>query len=137
LSALAGALRRFDPPWIEVGRIFRRICFLRTEGLSTEAERLEESEFAQAVAKARADAASEFEAESTLQAILTEEKERVADAIAFAEIIVPKLAERLASQSGPVRAAAHVVKKPRAEAPAASRDIADFIDEMISQDRSA
>jgi hypothetical protein len=137
LSALAGALRRFDPPWIEVGRIFRRICFLRAEGLTAEAERLEEAEFVPAAARAREGSTSEFESESILQALLTEEKERVADAIAFAEILVPMLAERLAGNAGPVRAAAHVARRARADAPAVARDIADFIDDMISQDRSA
>jgi hypothetical protein len=121
---------------MEVGRLFRTICFLRAEGLPGEAERIEQTEFAEATARARRGASSEFEAESVLQALLTEEKERVANAIAFAEILVPKLAERLAAAAFPVRAAAHVVKKVRAEVPAVARDIADFIDEMLSQDRS-
>ncbi|HEY5228143.1 MAG TPA: hypothetical protein VIJ19_06355 [Opitutaceae bacterium] len=137
MSSLAETLQRFDPPWIEVGRIFRRICFLRSEGLSAEAHRLEEGDFAAAAARARVGAGSEFEAESILQALLTDEKERVCDAIAFAEILVPMLAERLAGKAGPVRAAAHVPKKVRAESPAAARDIADFIDDMLRQDKSA
>jgi hypothetical protein len=137
LSALAEALQRFDPPWLEVGRIFRRICFLRAEGLTSEAQRVEENEFAAAASRARLGAGSEFEAESILQALLTEEKERVCDAIAFAEILVPMLAERLAAKVSPIRAAAHVPKKVKAESPAAARDIADFIDDMLSQDKSA
>jgi hypothetical protein len=92
---------------------------LRAEGLPGEAERLEETEFAEATAKAREGTQSEFEAES------------------FAEILVPMLAERLAANAGPIRAAAHVVKRERVGAPAAARDIADFIDDMLSQDRSA
>jgi hypothetical protein len=122
---------------MEVGRVFRRICFLRAEGLSAEASRVEETEFTEAAARARQGSESEFEAESILQAILTDEKERVCDAIAFAEILVPILAERLASTLGPVRAAAHVVKKAQVRAPAAARDIADFIDDMLRQDKSA
>jgi hypothetical protein len=137
LSVLAEALHRFDPPWIEVGRIFRRICFLRAEGHSAEAQRLEENEFASAAAAARQGSGSEFESESILQSLLTEEKERVCDAIAFAEILVPMLAERLAGKAGPVRAAAHVPKKLKAEPPAVARDIADFIDDMLRQDKSA
>jgi hypothetical protein len=137
LSSLAEALQRFDAPWIEVGRIFRRICFLRAEGLTSEALRVEESEFVPAAARARSGAGSEFESESILQALLTEEKGRVCDAIAFAEILVPMLAERLAATAGPIRAAAHVPKKMKAESPAAARDIADFIDDMLRQDKSA
>jgi hypothetical protein len=122
---------------MEVGRLFRTICFLRAEGLPDEAERIEQTEFAQATERARQGAGSEFEAESVLQALLTEEKERVANAIAFAEILVPKLAERLGAAAVPARAAAHVVKKVRTQVPAVARDIADFIDEMLAQDRSA
>jgi hypothetical protein len=137
LSALAEALQRFDPPWIKVGRIFRRLCFLRAEGLLAEAQRVEDEEFTEAAARARECASSEFEAESILQALLTEEKERVADAIAFAEILVPMLAERLAANAGPIRSAAHVAQKARASAPAQAKDIADFIDDMLRQDKSA
>jgi hypothetical protein len=122
---------------MEVGRIFRRICFLRVEGLAVEAQRMEENEFAEAAARAKQGAGTEFEAESILQALLTEEKGRVSDAIAFAEILVPMLAERLAANVGPARAAAHVPKKTRATAPAKDRDIADFIDDMLTQDKSA
>jgi hypothetical protein len=122
---------------MEVGRIFRRICFLRVEGLTAEAQRMEETEFAEAAARASRGAGTEFEAESILQALVTEEKGRVCDAIAFAEILVPMLAERLAANAGPVRAAAHVPKKSRSPAPAKERDIADFIDDMLTQDKSA
>jgi hypothetical protein len=137
LSVLAEALKRFDPPWMEVGRIFRRICFLRAEGLAEEAHRVEETEFAEATTRARQGSESEFESESILHAVITEEKERVCDAIAFAEILVPMLAERLGAKLGPVRAAAHVAKKLPVRASEAPRDIADFIDDMIRQDKSA
>jgi hypothetical protein len=137
LSVLAEALKRFDPPWMEVGRVFRRICFLRAEGLTEEAHRVEETEFAQATARARQGSESEFESESILHAVITEEKERVCDAIAFAEILVPMLAERLGAKVSPMRAAAHVAKKVPVRASDAPRDIADFIDDMIRQDKSA
>ncbi|HZZ20040.1 MAG TPA: hypothetical protein VFE25_11750 [Opitutaceae bacterium] len=137
LSVLAEALKRFDPPWMEVGRIFRRICFLRAEGRTDEARRVEETDLAEATVRARAGSESEFESESILQALIADEKERVCDAIAFAEILVPMLAERLAANVSPVRAAAHVAKKASARAAAAPREIADFIDDMIRQDKSA
>jgi hypothetical protein len=136
LSALAEALHRFDLPWIKVGKIYRRICFLRSEGLAVDAQHLEETEFAEATAEARLFAASEFEAESILQKLLSEEKERVADAIAFAEILVPMLAERLgALASVPVAKAASPVRKSTVELPLEPRGIADFIDDMLTQER--
>jgi hypothetical protein len=122
---------------MEVGRIFRRICFLRAEGRADEARRVEETEFAEAAMRARQGSESEFESESILQSLLKEEKERVCDAIAFAEILVPMLAERLGSHLGPVRAAAHVVRKAPLSGPVPARDIADFIDDMIRQGKSA
>jgi len=137
LSALAEALHRFDPPWIEVGRIYRRICFLRSEGLRDEAQRIEDGEFAEAAARARDASASGEEAELLLRTLQTEEKERVASAVAFAEVLAPMLATRL-----PHAAAAHSHpsaperRKPRAPA-GKERGIADFIDDMLEQDRSA
>jgi hypothetical protein len=137
LSALAEALYRFDPPWLEVGRIYRRICFLRSEGLREEAQRIEDGEFAEAAARARDACASREEAEAHLRALKSEEKERVAGAVAFAEVLVPMLASKL-----PQAAAAHghapapERRKPRA-ASGEARGIADFIDDMLDQDRSS
>jgi hypothetical protein len=136
LSALAEALHRFDLPWIKVGKIYRRICFLRSEGLALDAQHLEETELVEATAQARRCAGSEFEAESILQRLLTEEKERVADAIALAEIIVPMLAERLGSLASlPMARAAPAPRQARPEAPVEPRGIADFIDDMLTQER--
>ena len=138
MSALAEALHRFDLPWIKVGKIYRRICFLRSEGLALDAQQLEETELAEVTAQARRFAGSAFEAESILQKLLAEEKERVADAIAFAEIIVPMLAERLGSLA-PLPAArdAPVPRKALRETPVEPRGIADFIDDMLTQERRA
>jgi hypothetical protein len=76
LSALAEALHRFEPPWIEVGRVYRRICFLRFEGRANEAQVVEATEFAEAAAKAREASTDGVEAESIMKGILAEEKER-------------------------------------------------------------
>ncbi len=136
MSALAEALHRFDLPWIKVGKIYRRICFLRSEGLALEAQQLEESELAEATAQARRFAGSAFEAESILQRLLAEEKERVADAIAFAEIIVPLLAERLGALAPrPAVRELPAARPSRREAPVEPRGIADFIDDMLTQER--
>lgn len=133
MSALTEVLHRFDPPWIEVGRIYRRICFLRSEGMAGEAQAVQETEFAEASARARKLFSSESEAESLLREMMAEEEGRVAEAIAFAEVLVPMLARRL----GVHPPAPHPRAAPPAPrtGPAQARGIADFIDEMLAQDR--
>jgi hypothetical protein len=89
-------------------------------------------------AKARGGfAGSAFEAESILQALLAEEEERVAEAIAFAEVLVPMLAERLRPwrRSG-ARAARRAPRQGPPETPVEPRGIADFIDDMLAQERA-
>jgi len=138
LSALAAALHRFDPPWIKVGQLYRRIFFLRSEGQADHAREIEETELAEATALARRHAGSEFEAESILQQLITDEKERVADAIAFAEILVPMLVDRLGGAGARAAApAAPTPRRPQVSAPIEPRGIADFIDDMLSQERRA
>lgn len=141
LSALAEALFRFEPPWLEVGRIYRRICFLRSEGLVSEAARLEENELAQATARAREAAPSLDEGNSLLKRLLSEEEGRVAEAIAFAEILVPMLAKRLSLMAPAPRVSAAPVPVTPAREPRRGQDenrgIADFIDDMLAQEHSA
>jgi hypothetical protein len=137
LSALAEALHRFDPPWIEVGRIYRRICFLRCEGLTTEAQVVEQTEFAEAARRARQASESEDEADSLLKTLLAEEGARVAEAIAFAEVLVPVLAKRLAALIPSPRALL-AAPAPRERKPGRdeNRSVADFIDDMLAQERT-
>jgi hypothetical protein len=135
LSALAEALHRFEPPWIEVGRVYRRICFLRLEGRGTEAQVIEETEFAEAAAKARGASGDEFEADSILRGIRAEEEERVAGAIAFAEVLVPML-ERRVPALAPAPPAAPAPRRAPPPATGESRGIADFIDDMLAQERA-
>ncbi len=114
--------------------MYRRICFLRFEGRAGEAQVVEATEFAAAAAKAREASTDGVEAESIMKGILAEEKERVAGAIAFAEVLVPMLAKRV-----PDLAPAPAAPPPRrAPMPLAdeSRGIADFIDDMLAQERA-
>jgi hypothetical protein len=138
LSALAEALHRFDPPWIKVGRVYRRICFLRSEGLGAEARRIEDTELADAVAEARGASGAQADADTRLRAFYAEEEERVAEAIALVEVLVPSLSERL-SALAPARggeAAVAVPKTPRRGTAGEEHGIADFIDEMLAQERA-
>jgi hypothetical protein len=136
LSALAEALHRFDPPWIEVGRVYRRICLLRSEGLAREAKLAEDTEFAEAASRVRGDSATEAVSLAQLRALMTEEEERVCEAIAFAEVLAPMLARRLSDAQPPRFPPASAPRAGRAGAPGETRGIADFIDDMLAQDRT-
>lgn len=116
--------------------MYRRICFLRSEGLSGEAQAVQDTEFAEAAARARGLFASESEADSLLRGLMEEEEERVAEAVAFAEVLVPMLARRLSAHApAPLPHAAPVRGAAAAGRPGGTRDVADFIDEMLAQDR--
>jgi hypothetical protein len=135
---LAESLRRFEPSWIKVGQVHRRVCFLRLEGREAEAREIEGRELEPAVVEARKTSESESEADAVLRALTSEDENRVAEAIAFAEVLVPMLSERLSLQSHP---SGVPTRSPRQNRPAAgglgeSRGIADFIDEMLAQQRT-
>jgi hypothetical protein len=130
-------LRRFEPPWIKVGRLCRHVCFLRSEGRLAEARRVEETDLADALAEVRQAHEPEPEVEARLALLRSEADRRVADAVAYAEVLVPMLAERLKALV-PLAGSPTIAppRKPRVEAPGDSRGIADFIDEMLVQDRA-
>lgn len=116
----------------------RRVCFLRSEGRGEEAAEVEDRELAEAVAEARRSSESDAEANALLSALCAEGEQRVADAIAFAEILLPMLAQVMRP---PLTAAARAAESPRQRKPSAeksgeAREIADFIDEMLAQDRT-
>jgi hypothetical protein len=136
LSALDEEFLRFERPWIEVGSVYRRICFLRLEGRKAEADRIERTEFKEAEARARETAPSQSDADSLLSSLVADERERVAGAIAFAEVLVPMLMERLRAAPEAPPSPAVPGRARRTGAPAEGRGIADFIDEMIADDRS-
>lgn len=99
---------------------------------------MEFSELKEAVDAAKASSPDRDEAEALLRRLLEEEGERVSEAIAFAEVLIPMLGERQAPthSRGPFPApAARPRRSPGAEVP--SRGIADFIDDMLAQDRRA
>jgi hypothetical protein len=121
-----------------VGRIYRRICFLRLEGQGGEASRIEFTELKDAVDAARLASPGLPEADSILKRLLEEEGERVADAVAFAEAIVPLLSGHLsAAHAGSSPQAAGTPSGARAphRSAAEARSVADFIDDMLAQDR--
>ncbi len=99
---------------------------------------MEQSEFADAAMEALESCPSRPEADSLLRKLLAEEGERVAGAVAIAEVLVPMLAERLSEEQGvAVRHApdARAARRAAAGPPGETPGIADFIDEMLAQDR--
>jgi hypothetical protein len=121
-----------------VGQVHRRVCFLRLEGREEEARATEQRELGPAVMEARKTSESDSEADALLRAVTSEDEERVAEAIAFAEVLVPMLSERLNLHSPAPGAPARSPRpnRPVAGDPGESRGIADFIDEMLAQQRS-
>jgi hypothetical protein len=98
---------------------------------------MEGAELAAAAAEARVACETDADGETRLRALYAEEGERVAEAIALAEVLMPALSERLASL-GAVRAPDAVALR-RTDVMGTAGDepgIADFIDEMLAQDRA-
>lgn len=98
---------------------------------------MEDNEFAEAAAKARGAAASETEGDSLLKTLLAQEEARVAEAIAFAEVLAPMLAKRLSALM-PAPRASPVPFPVRERKPGhdENRGIADFIEDMLAQERT-
>lgn len=137
LSALAVALHRFDPPWIKVAEVYRRICLLRLEGRDADARRIMESEFAEAEMAAKSACSGDPDADTSLKSFLASEGERVAQAVAFAEVLVPELSRRLSERAGVRPTAAVPAPKPRVASRGDVLPVADFIEEMLAQERAA
>jgi hypothetical protein len=114
------------------------MCVLRTEGHSVEAQLIEQNEFADAIARVRE--ASGSDPDSLLKAFLAAEEVRVADAVVLAEVLVPILAKRLSTLAPAPRVASAASTAPsmatreRKAGHDENRGIADFIDDMLSQD---
>jgi len=98
-----------------------------------DAKRLEETELAEAKAQARGIAGAE--ADSRMREFFGEEEERVAGAIAFLELLLPELSERVAALK-PALAAPRAARPAVAGSSGKERGVADFIDEMLAQDRA-
>jgi hypothetical protein len=137
LIPLVDSLRAHEPPWNEVGALYRRIWVLRSRSRHSEARQLEDAELSSVVARIRGSEEGGAHTDARIAAIRDEEKERVAAAVAFAEVLAPLLAERLAAYAPASAAAAKPAARPLSLKPAGeARGIADFIEEMLVQDRA-
>jgi len=125
-----------EPSWTEVRRIYRRICLLRSEGRRGEAQRIEETELAAASAEARGGSAPGPDADARLDAIMAGERERVDSALALAEILAPMLSDRLVAPAPAAGAETARPQRPVSAPSGEARGIADYIDEMLAQERA-
>lgn len=105
-----------DTHWDDVRRIYRRMCLLRAAGRDRDAERIENSDLARALARARTQSAG---TEIDEAAVLAQEAERVTNAAVLAELLAPLLAEHLqhpVAQTAPLSTV--VATPPSATSPA-------------------
>jgi hypothetical protein len=118
--------------------VYRRVCVLRTQGSADEAQFIEQNEFSRLVDKARGACKDPAEADSILVTLLRQEESRVADAVAFAEVLGPLLARHLSHLAPAARATAASPQAPRPRQAGRddNRGIADFIDDMLAQERT-
>ena len=116
---------------------------LRERGQTDEAEQLHRGSLQEMLAAVRGPEDTDATLHEKLNAIFAVETERVANAAVLAELLAPLLTDRVAAASSahaavvsaaaPSMAAPPPPSPPKPERRAAS--IADFIDEMIAQDK--
>lgn len=136
MSAQAEALHRFDPPWIRAGRAYRQACLLKLEGRDEEARRVLDGEFGRAEAEALAACRGEPDAETGFRAFIAAEAERMAHAVALAEVLAPELAARLGWAGGARVGPAVATARQRPAEPRGEHAIADYIEQMLAQERA-
>jgi hypothetical protein len=124
--------------WSDVARVCRRVCVLRERGQNAEAEQLRSGSLPELLSAVRTPTDTDATIAERLESVFTHEAERVADAAALAELLVPLLSEQLRSSPAlqGVIPATIVPPTPPPKKPPARRaaSIADFIDEMIAQE---
>ncbi len=140
-------INSLDAPWAKVAGVYRRICLLRANGHDAEADRVQAEELAPArvAAERETHSADSPESELLIQSLLDAEDARVAEALLFAEILAPLIAERIRPLLvlGPVASRPPFPsdrESPRALPPPSVRSeatpsIAALIDGMLAQER--
>jgi hypothetical protein len=111
---------------------------LRIQGSAAEAQFIEQNEFSRLVGEARGACKSPAEADLILETLMKREEARVSDAVAYAEVLVPLLAKQLSHLAPAFRpaAASAPTPRPRQAGRDDNRGIADFIDDMLAQERT-
>ena len=112
---------------------------LREQGEESEADRVQSAALAELLIALRTPAETDAAFDQRVDAIFAVERERVANAAVLAELLAPLLAERLpvaAQSAAPKTPAGGPVARVTRPLPVAPAGIADFIDEMIAQERT-
>lgn len=124
--------------WNEVVRLCRRICVLQERGDHAGAETIRSGALAAAVSALRPTVP---DVDAQLEAVLRTERDRVVNAALVAEFLAPQLREPNAAAPAAPPATELAAPTDDRAAPANAEpkrrpaDIADFIDEMLAQER--
>ena len=125
--------------WSEVRVLYRRVCLLRNLGHGAEAAQIEPA-VSKAVDAIRGSPEGSGNYDAKLRALFALEEDRVASASVLAEILLPMLRE-MADDGTRRPVCARLVHSARAadtgrrRGSVAAPSIADFIDQMIQQER--
>lgn len=126
------------PSWSDLARVCRRVCVLRERGLAADAERVRAGELAEILAALRTPDDTEEAIAQRLAATFAVEAERVANAAVLAELLAPLIAEHARPAAEPLGQrtdSASPLPGPKPVARTGPLDLADFIDDMIAQER--
>lgn len=139
----------FPPPpatWNDVARLVRRVCVLRERGEMDAAENLRTGALASLITSLKHAADVPASVDHRIEAIYVTEQERVANASALAELLLPLLTDSAPlfgtlAEAKPQAAAMHspppgIPTPPPAKPVRRPGDIADFLDDMIAQERA-
>lgn len=139
----------FPPPsatWNDVARLVRRVCVLRERGETDAAETLRIGALASLTTSLKQAADDPASVDQRLEATYVTEQERVANASALAELLLPLLTDSAPlfgtfAEAKPRVAAMHsppaaIPTPPPAKPMRRPGDIADFLDDMIAQERA-
>lgn len=119
-------------------RLIRRICLLREQGATAQANRLQAGELTAAVAEFRLWNGPDNLTEEKLCALFVSETELVREAMVLAEILAPQLVKLLplAASAGPAPVFPTVLPdKPFRPLPDGPPAISDLLDAMLAAER--
>jgi len=129
--------------WSDVTRLCRRLCVLREQARTAEAETLQRLELEPLLETMRSGGDTLLTLDARLAATMAEESDRVANATLLAELLAPMLGLRTGADEpktsiAALRPAASPVARanaaPSPKPARAAASIADFLDEMIAQE---
>lgn len=134
-------------PLAGIVRCVRRICLLREQGNTADANRLEQNDLANAIRDLRLAHGPDTLPQAELQALFVAEERRVADAVILSELLIPQLVKSFPAAPLPqvqtrtatvaTSSAEPATPFPRAAAAAGvSPIIADMLDAMLASERT-